>query len=75
MKDDAGRFFAIEHSISMIVAIVLITMARGVYRKTIPDGKKHRRCIILYLFALLIILAMIPWPGMYDFGRSLVPKF
>ena len=75
MQNSESRFFAVEHSVSMIVAIILITAARGIYRKNIPDGKKHRRCIVLYLIAFLIILAMIPWPGLYDFGRSLVPKF
>lgn len=75
MKDSGLRFFAVEHAISMLVAIVLITLARGVFRKQIPDGKKHRRCILLYAIALLIMLAMIPWPGMDNFGRSLMPGF
>lgn len=75
MKNSASRFFAVEHTISMIVAIALITIARGIHRKDIPDGKKHRRCILLYMLALLIILAMIPWPGMENFGRSFIPKF
>lgn len=75
MRNSASRFFAVEHTVGMIVAIILITVARGVYRKNIPDGKKHRRCILLYTFALLIILAMIPWPGMYEFGRNLIPAF
>lgn len=75
MRNSASRFFAVEHTVGMIVAIILITVARGVYRKSITDDKKHRRCILLYTFALLIILAMIPWPGMYEFGRNLVPSF
>jgi hypothetical protein len=75
MQNNTERFFAVEHTTSMIVAIVLITVARGIYRKQIPDGKKHRRCIVLYTLALVIILAMIPWPGMDEIGRSLMPKF
>lgn len=75
MKNGTGRFFAVEHTVSMLIATVLITVARGIYRKEIPDGKKHRRCILLYVLALVIILAMIPWPGMDDIGRSLAPKF
>ncbi|MFT4156304.1 hypothetical protein [Parafilimonas sp.] len=75
MKNNTSRFFAVEHTVAMIAAIVLITIARGVYRKDIPDKKKHRRCIVLYALALLIILTMIPWPGMYEFGRSLIPAF
>jgi hypothetical protein len=75
MQNEAQRFFAVEHTVSMLIAIALITIARGVFRKNISDRKKHRRCIMLYAFALVIILAMIPWPGMDEFGRSLVPKF
>lgn len=75
MQNSTERFFAVEHTLSMIIAIVLITVARGIYRKQIPDNKKHRRCILLYTVALLIILAMIPWPGMDEIGRSLTPHF
>jgi hypothetical protein len=59
----------------MLIAIVLITIARGVYRKDISDGKKHKRCIILYLLALVIILALIPWPGMDQVGRPMFRGF
>ena len=75
MQNNTSRFFAVEHSAAMIIAIALITVARGIFRKQLTDGKKHRRCILLYILALLIILAMIPWPGMDEIGRSLVPKF
>ena len=75
MQNNTERFFAVEHTISMLIAIVLITVARGVFRKNISDGKKHRRCILLYAVALILILAMIPWPGMNEVGRSLVPHF
>ncbi|MBV9962749.1 MAG: hypothetical protein JO072_10915 [Parafilimonas sp.] len=75
MQNDTERFFAVEHTISMIIAIMLITFARGIFRKNLTDGKKHRRCILLYTIAMIIILAMIPWPGMDEIGRSLVPGF
>jgi L-asparagine transporter-like permease len=75
MQNSTSRFFAVEHSVAMIIAIALITVARGIFRKQLTDGKKHRRCILLYTLALLIILAMIPWPGMDEIGRSLAPKF
>ncbi|HVX26329.1 MAG TPA: hypothetical protein VHB70_08305 [Parafilimonas sp.] len=71
MKDPVSRFFTVEHTVGMLIAIVLITIARGVFRKEISDRKKHRRCITLYLLALVIILAFIPWPGMEQVGRPL----
>ncbi len=75
MQNGTERFFAVEHTVSMIIAIALITIARGIFRKQIPDGKRHRRCILLYIVALVIIIAMVPWPGMEGIGRSLMPKF
>ncbi|MEP6466255.1 MAG: hypothetical protein ABJB05_08115 [Parafilimonas sp.] len=75
MQNSTERFYAVEHTVSMIIAIILITIARGIYRKQLTDAKKHRRCILLYIIALLIILAMIPWPGMDSIGRSLIPHF
>ena len=75
MQNHAYRFFAIEHTVGMLIAIALITIARGVFRKNITDTKKHKRCIILYLFALIIVLASIPWPGMDEIGRPLFRGF
>jgi len=75
MQNSLERFYAVEHTVTMIIAITLITFARGIYRKALPDGKKHRRCILLYAVALLLILAMVPWPGMDDISRSMIPTF
>lgn len=75
MKNDEYRFFAVEHFAGMLVAIILITIARGVYRKPITDSKKHTRCLVFYLIALLIILACIPWPGRDEIGRPLFRNF
>jgi L-asparagine transporter-like permease len=75
MQNSTERFFAVEHLVSMLIAIALITIARGIFRKQLPDAKKHRRCILLYVIALIIIIAMVPWPGMEGIDRSLVPKF
>ncbi|HLZ88967.1 MAG TPA: hypothetical protein VKQ52_17045 [Puia sp.] len=62
MKDSVARFYAVEHIFGMLVAIVLITIGRGVSKKAIPDAAKHRRSFWLFLVALVIILATIPWP-------------
>lgn len=70
MSNDALRFKFVEHPIAMIIAIVLITIGKGVAKKNVSDLKKHRKSAVLYLIALVIILAMIPWstsslmPGM-----------
>ncbi len=72
MQNGMYRFFAVEHTVGMIIAIIIITVARGVFRKNITDSKKHKRCLTLYVLALLIILAFIPWPGMENISRPLL---
>lgn len=62
MKDATLRFFAVEHLAGMLIAIILIHIGKAQGRKAISDKAKHRRTMIFYLVALLIILASIPWP-------------
>jgi len=62
MKDPYSRFFAVEHLIGMLIAIILIHIGKAQGRRPIGDRAKHRRTMIFYLVALLIILASIPWP-------------
>lgn len=57
MKNSFSRFWAVEHFIGMLVAIVLITIARGKAKKDNYDAAKW-----LYLIALILILASVPWP-------------
>ncbi|RFM27716.1 hypothetical protein [Deminuibacter soli] len=74
MKDAFWRFYLVEHPFGMLVAIVLITIGKGVAKKNLPDAKKHRKSAILFLVALIIILATIPWPGREAIGRALWPS-
>jgi hypothetical protein len=62
MKNSGMRFFAIEHIIMMFIAIILIHIGKEQGKKAISDKAKHKRTLILYLLALIIILAAIPWP-------------
>ena len=62
MKDPYNRFFAVEHLAGMLIAIILIHIGKAQGKRPIGDRAKHRRTMIFYLVALLIILASIPWP-------------
>jgi len=62
MKDPYNRFFAVEHLAGMLIAIILIHIGKAQGKRPIGDKAKHRRTMIFYLVALLIILASIPWP-------------
>lgn len=62
MKDPVARFFSVEHTVGMLVAIILIHVAYSYSKKNVPGPQKHRRNLLLYGLALLIILVSIPWP-------------
>ncbi|MGN6617035.1 MAG: hypothetical protein ACTHJ5_07645 [Ilyomonas sp.] len=62
MKDSHLRFFSVEHSVGMLIAIVLIHIGKAQGKKKISDRSKHNRTLLFYFLALVIILLTIPWP-------------
>ena len=62
MRDPTARFYVVEHLTGMLIAVVLIHIGKAQGRKRLSDKAKHRRTMMFYLLALLIILASIPWP-------------
>lgn len=63
MGDTMLRFFVVEHIFGMLVAIILVTIGRSkAEKKLVGTRDKHRKIMKTYLFALIIILATIPWP-------------
>jgi hypothetical protein len=73
MKDRFFRFFWVEHPTTMIIAILLITLAYGVYKKQISDEEKYKKAFYYLLIALVLILAGIPWPFREIIGRPYFP--
>jgi hypothetical protein len=69
MKNSVMRYWVVEHFVGMLIAIVLITIGRGVAKKSIPDPAKFKRAFWLFLVALIIILATVPWPFRAGVGR------
>jgi len=63
MKDSVARYWLVEHSTMMIVAITLITIARISSKKLAEATAKHRRLFILNLLALIFIVAGIAMSG------------
>lgn len=62
MKNATLRFFAVEHLVMMVIAVVLIHVGKSFAKKNISDRKKHRKTVLFYVLALIVILAAIPWP-------------
>lgn len=67
------RFFQMEHPILMIVAVLLITLGYGMAKKPVEDKVKYGKALRYFMYALIIILLMIPWPFRETIGRPLFP--
>ncbi len=57
MSNSVFRFFTVEHTVMMLIAIILITLGYGHAKKG-----NAKRVFLFYLIALLVILVAIPWP-------------
>jgi hypothetical protein len=63
MKDSVARYWLVEHNTMMLIAIVLISVARISIKKMTEATAKHRRLFILNTIALIVILAAIAMSG------------
>lgn len=61
MSNSDLRYFAVEHFLMMVIAVVLAHIGRAMSRRATTDVGKHKRAAIFYTLALLVILASIPW--------------
>lgn len=70
MSDKAIRYWTLEHWVMMVIAIVLITLARTGLRRIKIDDLKHRRLFLWNFAAFLIIIAAIFHSGRPFFGSA-----
>lgn len=63
MKNPASRYWLVEHNTAMLIAIVLITLARTTSKKMTDSRAKHKRMFIFNLIALAIIIVTISISG------------
>lgn len=61
MKNSDLRFYAVEHILIMVVALVLVHIGRVKSKKYLAGWKRHRAAAIYFTISLLLILAAIPW--------------
>ena len=60
MKNAETRLYLIEHPITNILAIVLITMGWSMHKRQSLSGKKFLRIGLFYTLALVLLLSGIP---------------
>lgn len=74
MKDKFYRFFWMEHPVTMIGAIIFITLAHGMSKKSVLDEVKYKKAFYFFLIAAILLLAGVPWPFRGEIiGRPLFP--
>ncbi len=69
MKDPYLRFFTIEHLTLMLAAWVLVHIGRATVKKAGTDAAKHKKMLLFFGLAIVLIIAAIPWPFRQAIGR------
>src|SRR6476620_8511752 len=71
MKDANTRFFTMEHALMMIIAWILVHVGRVSVKRAATPIAKHKRSLLFFGLAILLILAAIPWPFREAIARPL----
>ncbi|NQU86268.1 MAG: hypothetical protein HQ541_10950 [Mariniphaga sp.] len=61
MKNADLRFYAVEHILMMVIAIIVIHIGRAKSKKASTPVKQHRAAAIFFTIGIILILASIPW--------------
>ncbi|MGB0374324.1 MAG: hypothetical protein ACPGCZ_05280 [Flavobacteriaceae bacterium] len=61
MGDSTLRLYLVEHPITNILAVVLITMGWSMQKRQTESGKRFMRIGLFYLLGLVLLLSRIPW--------------
>lgn len=61
MGNSALRFFVVEHSFLMVLAVVFAHVGTSLVRRAATDQARFRRGAIWYSLAILSVVAAIPW--------------
>ncbi len=61
MKNAVLRSNIIEHPLTMIIAVALVTIGYSKHKKKLVSKPKFKMLAIFYTLALILVLAKIPW--------------
>ncbi|MDX1591090.1 MAG: hypothetical protein R3283_03950 [Balneolaceae bacterium] len=61
MSDSVSRLYALEHPLTMIVAVILISVGYIKAKKPGDDARRFKTVILYYTLGLILILIRIPW--------------
>lgn len=60
MKNQELRLFAVEHILTMVIAVALIQVGRIFSKKAADDSQKFKKMAFFTTFALLLMLSRMP---------------
>jgi len=63
MKNPELRYWAVEHAATMVLAVAFVHIGKVLARKATTDASKHRRNLVWFGLALVLMLIRTPWPG------------
>ncbi len=61
MKDPLFRKLLVEHPLTILIAVTLITIGWSKHKKEHTAQRKFGKIAVFYTFAWVLILSMIPW--------------
>ena len=61
MGDATARLYALEHPLTMLLAIIIAHAGRVMVKKSATDDGKFKRGTLYYGLALLFMLSRMPW--------------
>lgn len=66
MKDATARLYILEHPLTMVIAVVLITVGYARAKRLKSDTARFKNVVIFYGLGLLLILSRIPWQAWFN---------
>ncbi len=75
MKNAPVRFYTMEHELMMLIAIILVHVGRVSVKKAATPAAKHKKGLIFFGIAIILILVSIPWPFREQIARPLFRWF
>jgi hypothetical protein len=75
MKDPITRFFTLEHLSLMLIAWLLVHIGRATVKSANTDAAKHKKMLMFFGMAFLLIMVSIPWPFRAALGKGWLPAF
>lgn len=61
MGDSVSRLYMLEHPLTMLIAIILITIGYSKAKRLEDSAQKYKKILLFFGIGLLLILIRIPW--------------